>query len=200
MKPARNTTRSNLDGILSQYLKKRRLQVILPFILPGARILDIGCDNGSLLEHLPVFEFYLGLDCQEAVIVRNRLRYTQANVSFACENFDDFAWQGPPFNLVIMTAVVEHLDGIGPALERLRAPVSGNGLLLITTPSPLSRFVLHAGAAVRLFARDSLSEHKNYFRKSDFANLPDWGLDLYKRFELGMNQLVILRKIGSAPI
>jgi len=171
--------------------------MILPFIPPGAKILDVGCDNGALLEHLPAFECYLGLDNQEAVIARNRKHYQQANVSFACANFDDFAWQGSPFNLVVLTAVLEHLAGIAPALARLRVLVAENGLLLITTPCPLSHFVLHAGAAVRLFARDSLSEHKNYFRKSDFQRLPEWKLDLYKRFEFGLNQLVVLRKLPA---
>jgi 2-polyprenyl-3-methyl-5-hydroxy-6-metoxy-1,4-benzoquinol methylase len=191
-KPA---AQSNLDGLLSRYLKKKRLQMILPFIPTAARILDIGCDNGALLEHLPAFECYLGLDSRETVITRNREHYKQTNVSFACVNFDDFAWPGPPFNLVVMTAVLEHLQGIDPALERLQALVAENGLLLITTPCPLSRFVLHAGAAVGLFARDSLSEHKNYFRKSDFQHLPEWKLDLYKRFEFGLNQLLVLRKL-----
>lgn len=195
MKISKSAAQSNLDGMLSRYLKKKRLQVILPFIPTNARILDIGCDNGALLEHLPAFEYYLGLDSQETVITRNREHYKQTNVSFACANFDDFAWQGTQFNLVVMTAVLEHLEGIGPALERLYALVAENGLLLITTPCPISRFVLHAGAAVRLFARDSLSEHKNYFRKIDFQHLPEWKLDLYNRFEFGLNQLVVLRKL-----
>jgi 2-polyprenyl-3-methyl-5-hydroxy-6-metoxy-1,4-benzoquinol methylase len=198
VKLSKPAAHSNLDGLLSHYLKKKRLQVILPFIPPDARILDIGCDNGALLEHLPAFECYLGLDSQETVIARNREHYSQTNVSFDCANFDDFDWPGPPFNLVVMTAVLEHLPGIAPALTRLHALVAENGLLLITTPSPISRFVLHAGATVRLFARDSLSEHKNYFRKSDFQHLPEWKLDLYKRFEFGLNQLVVLRQ--SVPL
>jgi 2-polyprenyl-3-methyl-5-hydroxy-6-metoxy-1,4-benzoquinol methylase len=191
--------RSNLDGILSGYLKKKRLQMILPFIPPGARILDIGCDNGALLEHLPAFACYMGLDSQEAVIARNRQHYRQANVSFACANFDGFAWTGPPFDRVVLTAVLEHLDGIAPALDRLRALVAAGGLLLITTPCPLSRFVLRAGAAFRLFARDSLNEHKNYFRQSDFLSLRGWKMDIYARFEFGLNQLVVLHKL-AAPL
>ena len=190
-KPA---ARSNLDGLLSRWLKEKRLQMILPFIPAAARILDVGCDNGALLERLPAFACYLGLDSREAVILRNREHYRQANVSFACGSFADFDWQGPPFDLVAMTAVLEHLEGIGPTLERLASLVAGNGMLLITTPCPVSRFVLHAGAAVRLFARDSLSEHKHYYRKSDFQQLREWKLDFYKRFEFGLNQLVVLRK------
>ena len=170
------------------------MQMILPFISPGANILDVGCDNGALLEYLPVFEFYLGLDSQKLVISLNKQQNKQANVSFACVNFDDFAWQGPPFNLVVMTAVLEHLEDIYTALSKLKSLITENGLLLITTPSPISRFVIQAGAVFRLFARDSLHEHKNYFRKSDFQHLRDWKLDTYKRFEFGMNQLVILRK------
>lgn len=174
------------------------MQMILPFIPPGAKILDIGCDNGALLEHLPACEFYLGLDSQESVISSNKQQNKQANVSFACTNFADFTWQGPLFNLVVMTAVLEHLEDIDSTLCQLKSLIAENGLVLITTPTPISRFVLQAGAAFRLFARDSLHEHKNYFKKSDFQNLRDWELFLYKRFEFGLNQLVILRKNNIA--
>jgi 2-polyprenyl-3-methyl-5-hydroxy-6-metoxy-1,4-benzoquinol methylase len=185
---------SNLDGILSLYLKKKRMQMILPFIPLGANILDIGCDNGALLEHLPTFKFYLGLDSQESVISRNQQQNKQANVSFVCRNFDRFEWHGSPFNLVVMTAVLEHLEDINSTLFQLKSIVAENGLILITTPTPISRFILQAGAAVGLFARDSLHDHKNYFRKSDFQHLQDWKLAIYKRFEFGLNQLVVLRK------
>ena len=168
--------------------------MILPFIPPDAKILDIGCDNGALLEHLPAFEFYLGLDSQESIISRNKQQNKQANVSFACASFDDFAWLGPPFNLVVMTAVVEHLENISSTLFQLKSIITENGLVLITTPTPISRFILQAGAAFRLFARDSLKEHKNYFKKADFQNLHEWELFQYKHFEFGMNQLVVLRK------
>jgi 2-polyprenyl-3-methyl-5-hydroxy-6-metoxy-1,4-benzoquinol methylase len=185
---------SNLDGILSLYLKKKRMQMILPFIPPGANILDIGCDNGSLLEYLPTCEFYLGLDSQESIISRNKQQNKQANISFVCANFNDFAWQGSPFNLVVMTAVLEHLEDISSTLFRLKSITTQNALVLLTTPTPISRFILRAGAAFRFFARDSLHEHKNYFRKSDFQHLRDWKLERYKRFEFRMNQLVVLRK------
>jgi 2-polyprenyl-3-methyl-5-hydroxy-6-metoxy-1,4-benzoquinol methylase len=172
--------------------------MILPFIPCGARILDIGCDNGALVEHLPSFEFYLGLDNQESVISRNKQHYKQANVSFACRSFDRFEWQGSLFDLVVMTAILEHLEDISSTFFQLKSLLTENGLVLITTPTPISRFVLQAGAAFWLFARDSLHEHKNYFRKNDFQHLRDWKLDEYKRFEFGMNQLVVLRKQNNS--
>lgn len=96
-----------------------------------------------------------------------------------------------------MTAVLEHLEDLGSALFKLKSVVSEDGLVLITTPAPISRFILQAGALFRLFARGSLREHKNYFRKTDFQNLQDWKLIIYKRFEFGVNQLVVLRKQNS---
>lgn len=63
------------------------MQMILPFIPSGAKILNIGCDNGTLLEYLPACEIYLGLDSQESIISHNQQRNKQANVSFACVNF-----------------------------------------------------------------------------------------------------------------
>jgi 2-polyprenyl-3-methyl-5-hydroxy-6-metoxy-1,4-benzoquinol methylase len=199
VKLSKPETQSNLDGILSDYLKKKRLRMILPYIPHAAKILDIGCDNGALLKYLPTFEFYLGLDNQAAMISGNQQRNKQANVSFACVNFSDFDWTGTPFNLVVMTAVVEHLEDIASALFKLKSIMTENGLILITTPTPISRFVLQAGAACRFFARHSLHEHKNYFRKSDFQFLRDWKLEKYKHFEFRMNQLVVLRKQNPTP-
>jgi SAM-dependent methyltransferase len=194
VKLSKPAAHSNLDGLLSHYLKKKRLQVILPFIPPGARILDIGCDDAALLERLPVFKSYVGLDRGAAVIERDRQRFRQEHVAFIRADLAGFSWPGPLFDVVVMAAVLEHLDGLVPALDRLYPLVAENGALVATTPAPSARFILHAGAAVRLFARDSLNEHKNYFRRRDFLGLAGWKLESFRRFELGLNQLLVLRK------
>ena len=189
----------NLDGMLSPYLKKKRMRMVLPFIPVGSRILDIGCDNGALLHYLPAFEFYFGLDSREASIFRNRQQYKQSNVAFDCKDFVEFVWDDVPFNLIVMAAVLEHLEDFDATFSRLHSILSDKGLLVITTPTPISRFILQSGAPFRLFASESLHEHKNYFRKKNFQNLPDWELSYYKRFEFGLNQLVVMRKTGEPP-
>lgn len=196
MKSSEPPATSNLDGALSGYLKKKRLRTILPFIPSGARVLDVGCDDGALLAHLPTCAYYLGLDREEAVIAGNRRRFPQDNASFACQSIDRFVWEGPLFSVVVMAAVVEHLDDLGAVLSRITPITTEDVLVLITTPAPVSRVILHCGAAVRLFARDSLNEHKKYFSRTDFDGFAGWRPAVYKRFEFGMNQLVLLRKAG----
>ena len=194
VKVRETATRSSLDGLLSGYLKRERLRQLLPFIPPGANILDVGCDDAALLERLPAFKGYVGLDRGAAVIERDRQRFRRENVAFICADLAGFSWPGPSFDVVVMAAVLEHLDGLAPALERLYPLVAENGALVATTPAAGARFILHAGAAVRLFARDSLAEHKHYFRRRDFLGLAGWQLETWRRFEFGLNQLLVLRK------
>jgi len=193
-----SASRSNLDGLLSGHLKKLRLRHVLSFIPPGANVLDVGCGDAALLERLPSFKSYVGIDSCAPAIELNRRRFLRRQVTFFHTDLAGFSWQGPSFDVVVMAAVLEHLDGLEPALARLQPMVRDNGLIVATTPAPFSRFILHAGAAFRLFARDSLSEHKHYFRRGDFLHLVDWQLETYRRFEIGLNQLLVLRR-RAAP-
>lgn len=202
MKARGSATRPGLDGLLSGYLKEMRLRQVLPFIPASANVLDVGCDDAALLERLPAFASYVGLDPSPAAIARDRQRFPWDHVEFIQGDLAGFSHTGALFDAVVLAAVLEHLEGLAPALDRLHPMVSENGVLVATTPSPGARFILHAGAAVRLFARDSLREHKNYFRRRDFLGLAGWELRAYRRFELGLNQLLVLRKRkapGSRP-
>lgn len=190
---------SSLDGLLSRRLKRLRLERVLPFLPAGARVLDIGCDDGALAHRLPPATTYLGLDLRAEVIARNRQRAFPPGASFACASLDEFTWSGPPFDRVVMAAIIEHLEGFPAPLARVAGLTEPGGLLLITTPAPLAHIVLTAGARVRLFARESLHEHKGYFGRADFQGLPQWELLRYRRFELGLNQLVVLRRRPEGP-
>lgn len=194
MKARGTATRSSLDGLLSGHLKRERLRQVLPFIPPGANILDVGCDDAALLERLPACKNYVGLDSSAAQIELDRQRFRQDHVAFVHADLAVFSWPGPLFDVVVLAAVLEHLDGLAPALDRLYPLVAENGTIVATTPAPSARFILHAGGGIRLFARASLNEHKNYFRRRDFLDLSGWELETFRRFEFGLNQLLVLRK------
>lgn len=189
---------SHLDGLFSGYLKRKRLQMVIPFIPADSRILDVGCDDGALLDLLPAFSLYVGVDSREDPTRHSQKGVSQGNVSFVRADFPDFAWSGPAFDRIVLTAVLEHLDGLDPILIKLGALVKEGGLLLITTPAPISHAILKIGAIFRLFARDSLAEHKHYYRRSDFAGLAGWRIERFHRFECGLNQLIVLRRLAQA--
>ncbi|MBN2346422.1 MAG: methyltransferase domain-containing protein [Candidatus Aminicenantes bacterium] len=199
VKPPEEAPPSHLDGLLSGHLKRRRLGMLLPFIPAGSRILDVGCGDGALLALLPAVSRYLGVDSRADLVRHNQRRLGRENVSFIRADFPALEWSGPPFDRVVLAAVLEHLDGLEPVLDRLRPLVGEGGLLLITTPAPFSRFVLQAGALFRLFARDSLAEHQRYYRRNDFHHRPEWRLERYRRFEFGLNQLLVLRRLRTEP-
>lgn len=188
------TSASRLDGLLSGHLKRRRLRRIAPFIPAGSRVLDVGCDDGALSALLPAGCRYVGIDSREDLVRGNAERRGCDGVAFVRAEFPAFDWPGPAFDRIVLAAVLEHLPGLEPALAKLASLLEAGGLLLITTPAPAAHFVLRAGAAVRLFARDSLAEHQRYYRKNDFLGLAGWRLERYRRFELGLNQLAVLRR------
>jgi 2-polyprenyl-3-methyl-5-hydroxy-6-metoxy-1,4-benzoquinol methylase len=171
--------------------------MVLPFIPAGSRVLDIGCDDGALLDRLPPFSLYVGVDSQEELIRQNQRRPGPDNVSFVRADFPDLDWPGPLFDRIVLAAVLEHLEGLEPSLVKLDSLLSEGGLLLITTPAPVSHHILKAGARAGLFARGSLDEHKRYYRKDDFTRLPGWRLERYRRFEFCLNQLLVLRKLSA---
>lgn len=194
VKPQTDEPSSRLDGLLSAPLKRRRLRRIAPFIPAGCSVLDVGCDDGALLAYLPEVSRYVGIDSREDLVLRNRQRLGRDGVSFLRADFPDLDWPGPPFDRVVLAAVLEHLPDLEGALARLASLVSTGGLLLITTPAPAAHLILRAGAIFRLFARDSLAEHKRYYRRSDFVGLSAWRVERFRRFELGLNQLAVLRR------
>ena len=138
---------------------------------------------------------YVGLDSRAATIELNRRQFRGGQVQFIHGDLASFSWPGAPFDVVILAAVLEHLDGLGPALAALYPLVAGDGRLVATTPAPSAHAILRVGAAFGLFARASLNEHKNYFRRRDFVGLPGWELQTYRRFEFGLNQLLVLRRL-----
>lgn len=78
--------------------------------IPGVRVLDIGCGTGELLTYLPEGVDYHGWDISAAYVAAARQRFgtrgtftcgllTEADVSIA-----------PPFDVVIASGVLHHLD------------------------------------------------------------------------------------------
>ena len=77
----------------------------------GDRILDIGCGPASILAQLPDVH-YVGYDPNPDYIAHARLRYGNRG-SFHIGAFDTRAvesYQGEPFDIVLLCAVLHHLD------------------------------------------------------------------------------------------
>lgn len=156
------------DGIASSdyisYYKK-----IVNFLIPhinntNARILDIGCSTGGLLSifKLNGYSNLSGIDpspsCVRVVQELYNIEATINNIS----NFDT----SEKFDVIILSAVFEHLVDFSDSMQKIRALLKDWGLLFIEVPDA-ERFSLYITAPFQQFS----TEHINYFSQYSLRNL-----------------------------
>jgi len=75
----------------------------------GARILDVGCGTGSLLDFVPGDVHYVGFDENPAYIESALRRYGMRG-RFRCAGVGEMLEDDEEFDLVVALAVLHHLD------------------------------------------------------------------------------------------
>lgn len=191
-------TEEKLDGYLSPLLRKLRFkQVFKYFEKKEGSILDIGCDNAELLKYIPkkYIKSYLGIDFNPKVIEENSKKYEKEDsIQFQLGDANSLQKLDKKFDSIFLIALIEHISEFETLLEKIYDISNDKAKIYITTPVAFADNILHIGSKVKLFAKESLDEHERYFSKKDFTNIKSWNLYKYKKFEFGLNQLIILEK------
>jgi len=79
--------------------------------IEGAKILDIGCGPGNILDFLPDMDYY-GFDIDAGYIEAAKKNYGKRG-TFICANMGKFKVPNPgTFDIVIATGVLHHLNNI----------------------------------------------------------------------------------------
>lgn len=182
-------------GLLTRRVQGARLAAALPLVPPGARLLDVGCG----LTDLPArFPSYVG--CDRNPVVLDEMRRRHPGAVFAPWDVDaeeppPEVAAGGPYDAVLMLAILEHLPEPARALGRIAPLLAPGGRLLATTPHPLGRLPLEAGARLGLLSRHADEEHETLLDRSGLeraAAAAGLALAGYRRFLLGLNQLAVL--------
>lgn len=186
-----------ITGLLSPLLASIRLKTISKEI-KGGNILDFGCGRGDLLKFLSCFDFYIGVDIDIFTIKKCRERIRKQNVFF--QTLSEFIEkpQLRNFDYIVLAAVLEHLDNPKNTISWLKEFLNENGKIIITTPTRIADIFLSFGSKIGIFSREAYKEHKIYFNKKSFQILAEelgFKIKKYKKFELGLNQLLILEKL-----
>jgi len=96
------------------------------------------------------------------------------------------------FDCVLSLAVVEHLINPLKHFKLICRCLSENGVAILTTPTPASDILLRLLAALGLFDKDAVSDHKQYLTDNGIQNLvlsTDLELMNHYKISLGMNHV-----------
>lgn len=184
-----------LNGFLSGYLVKKRQAAILPYLKGRQRALDVGCGIFRWQGLLPQKLQYVGIDREKSIIEHNRSHF---NYEFFKVDLDSDGLKnlGKKFDLILMAAVIEHLDKPAAVLKRLSLLLQSDGIIVLTTPHPMGNCILNYGAKIRIFSRDKHQHHELLNRQGigKIAKSGSFKITAYKRFLCGFNQLAVLEK------
>jgi ubiquinone/menaquinone biosynthesis C-methylase UbiE len=186
--------------LLSRFLTHARLSRVAKHL--GGQVLDAGCGHGELLDHLPAqVESVTLLDRNPERLPRLQTRLSRGIIETRFMLGDIGAGEVPlppaSFDTVVMAALLEHLKNPGAALHEARRLLKPGGNLVLTTPTPLGGRLHAWGSRLGLTYREAADEHEGFFDYQGLKHLLEeegFTCELYERFLLGMNQLVVARK------
>lgn len=179
-----------------KFLAQIRYKAIKCYIPRGGVIADIGCGREAafLTYCSPFIEKGYGFDfrIQDQEIDNLKLinnKYSnELDVGERC------------CDVVFMLAVLEHLDDPYMLLKEIYRILKTDGILCLTTPTPLAKPVLECMANMHMINMEEIREHKHYYTDKEMQVLmKECGFFhyRYRRFCFGMNSLVIVQKKSS---
>ena len=189
--------------LLSRFLTCARLSRVAKHL--EGEVLDAGCGYGELLDYLPTpVQAVTLLDRSPERLPRlqTRLARGTVNAKFLLGDIaiGEIALPDASFDTVVMAALLEHLKIPGAALREARRLLKPGGSLVLTTPTPLGGRLHAWGSRLGLTYREAADEHEGFFDYEGLRFLlreEGFTLEVYQRFLMGMNQLVVARKEGG---
>ena len=188
-----NNSFNSLDKLIA---KLRHREMKKNISLKNKNILDFGCGS-NFKKLISIYK-----DCQSITAV------DRTGSDFKIKNFYFYNYQDDlnilekkimrqKFDVVILGAVIEHLDKPELVLNILKKRLSDDGIIFLTAPSLASKPVLEfLGYKLNIINADLVREHKRYYDLDEYKKLSKLiKMDIKKFyfFQLGLNTVCILR-------
>jgi SAM-dependent methyltransferase len=181
---------------IDRVLQKWRARMARPWIPEGAQVLDIGCHRGEFLSSLGErIGPSVGLDPQA-------VPQTNARYRLLAELFrPPMAFRDGSFDAVVLLATLEHIRDKDPLARECWRLLRPGGRVIITVPSRFVDVIVRFLCKVRLADGMSLDEHHGYDprRTPEVFGRHGFVLERWRRFQLGLNHLFVLRKPELVP-
>lgn len=182
-------------GLFSPFVDGMRQKKIAAAVRPGENILDVGCGAGLLIAYLPEQCRYTGIDSNRDTVEFNSKNFSQHK--FYCANvlIDALPISEPKFDVVVLGAMLEHVDEKTLLLKKVREVLKPSGRILATTPSRIGGFVHELLARLALLSHEAAEEHKGFLNSKDICALSEsaaLNVQHYETFQCGLNQFFIL--------
>lgn len=183
-----------INDVVENTIHRLRYREVVRHLCPCSVLLDLGC--GSTYRFLKKFH-HIAQQCSGLDVTVNDGQ--DGNIQL--RRFD--ATKPLPFgsdsvDLITCLAVLEHVENPTPIFLECRRVLKQGGRLIVTTPSQVGIWTHENLRRLRLVQDVEEDEHKDFGMSA--AKLAGWALEAglivkeAKRFELGMNILLVAEK------
>ena len=167
------------------FMYGQTLRHLRPYLRPGVKVLDLGCNNGSLSLFMAKQGCeVLGVDLARNIVQtaeRSAAQYGIAGARFRAMDFQ-LEWDRPEeFDFVLCSHVIEHVpDDVG-FLRKIRTALKPGGRLMLLTPTAYSSLVFVSKLFTGKFEHDEKVGHlRRYTASMMRRRMADAGLRVRK--------------------
>lgn len=187
------------EPLLEPLLRRLRLRKVMPYILKGQPLLDVGCGTAAtfLREISPYVNEAHGVDFK----VHNGQIGT--NVYTKQLTFSDrLPFEDNQFSTVTMLAVLEHISNEAGIIDEVYRVLRPGGKLVLTVPSVWAKPVLEfLSYRLGIISEAEIRDHKRYYTRARLraclTNNGEFSVFFHRYFQLWMNNFCVVTKANE---
>ncbi len=191
-----NENYTNSYNILDKFIASFRLKEMKKNVsLEGKNVIDFGCgsDFTKLTNIYSECKKITAIDKTENDFKKKNLNYINYDNDL---NLLDEKVENNFYDIIILTAVIEHLDNPEIILNILKKKLINNGIIFLTAPSWKSKPILEFLAyKLKIINEHLIREHKRYYDLEEYKKLSkliNLKIKKFYFFQFGMNTVCIL--------